>query len=139
MGAFERWVHLAEDLVAIQVVIYLSQFFIQLRNMAWSMIVCGSLLLLGVTSYPFQPERLILLLWLALVGAVIAAILYVLVRINQDELVSRISRTTPNRFTFDWGFASSLLTYVVPMAGIVLIQMSGAFRFMLEPLVRVLR
>jgi hypothetical protein len=37
------------------------------------------------------------------------------------------------------GFASSLLTYVVPMAGIVLIQMSGTFRFMLEPLVRVLR
>jgi hypothetical protein len=40
---------------------------------------------------------------LALVGAVITAILYVLVRSNQDELVSRISRTTPNRFTFDWG------------------------------------
>jgi hypothetical protein len=30
--------------------------------MAWSMIVCGTLLLLGATSYPYQPERLILLL-----------------------------------------------------------------------------
>jgi hypothetical protein len=139
MGVFQLWVQLAEDLVAIQVVIYLSQFFLQLRNVAWSQIVCGTLLLLGVTSYPFQPERLILLLWLVLVGAVIGSVIYVLVRMNQDELLSRISRTTPNRFTFDWGFASSLLTYVVPMVGIVLIQMSGAFRFMLEPLVRVLR
>jgi hypothetical protein len=103
------------------------------------MIFCGSLLLLGATSYPFQPERLILLPSLTLIVSVIASILYVLVRINKDELISRITRTMPNKFSLDWDFVSSVFTYVVPMGTVVALQMSGAFRFLLEPLVRILR
>jgi hypothetical protein len=138
-SVFQHWVQLAEVFIAMQVVIYLSQFFIQLRNLAWSIIVCGSLLLLGATSYPFQPERLILYLLLALIGSSIAGIVFVLVRINQDELVSRIMRTTPNKFQFDWGFVSSFFTYIVPMGTVVALQMSGTFRFLLEPLVHLVR
>jgi hypothetical protein len=136
---FQRWVEMAEDLIAIQVVIYLSQFFFHMRNLIWSMTVCGTLLLLGSTSYPFQPERLLLTLLLSLLGAVLAGIVYVLVLMNRDELLSCIARSTPNRFTLDWDFVSSVLTYVVPMGTVIALQMSGAFRFLLEPLVRLVR
>jgi hypothetical protein len=133
---FQHWVELAEDLVAIQIVIYLSQFFFQMRNLIWSMTVCGTLLLLGSTSYPFQPERVFLTLLLSLLGAVLAGIVYVLVLMNRDELLSRIARMTPNRFNLDWDFATSILTYIVPMGTVIALQISGAFRFLLEPLVR---
>jgi hypothetical protein len=139
LGRLARWVELAEGAVAIQVVIYISQFFVQLRNLAWSMIVCSVLLLLALTSYPFHPERLLLYTALALIGAVVAAILYVLVHANTDELVSRIAGTTPNRFTLDSGFISSVFTYIVPAVSIVAFQLSGTFRFLLEPILRILK
>jgi hypothetical protein len=138
-GSFAGWVEQAEGAVAMQVVSYLGQFFVQLRTLAWAMIVCSVLLLLSATSYPFQPGRLILYTMLALLGAVIVGILYVLVQVNRDELVSRISGTTPNRFTLDAGFVHSVFTYIVPAVSIVALQLSGTFRFLLEPIVRVLK
>ena len=58
---------------------------------------------------------------------------------NRNELLSRSSRTPPNRFSLDGEFVSSIFTYVVPLGTIVILQWSGAFRFLLEPLVRMLR
>jgi hypothetical protein len=110
-----------------------------MRNWVWSLTVCSSLLLLGVTSYPFHPERLMLLFSLGVIAVVVAAVLYVLIQLNYDDLTSRISGTSPNRFTLDSGFASSFLQYVVPVIGIVAIQLSGTFRFLLEPILRVLQ
>jgi hypothetical protein len=78
------------------------------------------------------------MLWMVMgtVAAVLGSILYVLVRANYDDLLSRITRTTPNRFTFDSGFLSSFFLYVVPTLSILVIQLSGAFRFVLEPILR---
>jgi hypothetical protein len=134
----QRWVEMAEGFVAIQVVVYLCQFFIQLRNLAWSIVICSSLLLAG-TSYPFYPEKLLLFLLLGLVGVAVISVFSVLFAINRNELVSRISGTTPNRLTPDANFISSLFTYALPALGVVVVQLSGAFRFVFEPLLRVLR
>jgi hypothetical protein len=133
---FDDWIQAAEALVATQIVIYLSQFFFQLRNLVWSVTCCSSLLLISATSYPFQPERLMLWMVMGTVAAVLGSIIYVLVRANYDDLLSRITRTTPNRFTFDSGFLSSFFLYVVPTLSILVIQLSGAFRFVLEPILR---
>jgi MFS-type transporter involved in bile tolerance (Atg22 family) len=127
-------VELAQGAVATQVAIYLSQFFVQLRDLVWSMIVCSVLLLLAATSYPFQPDRLILSLMVTLVGGVVAAVCYVLVQMNRDELLSRISGTTPNRFNLDTEFLGSFITYIVPALGVVTLQLTGAFRFLFEPI-----
>jgi hypothetical protein len=138
-GPSARWIELAEEFVAIQVVNYVSQFFVQLRTLAWSMVTCAVLVLFAATCYPFQPERLILYTMLTLIGVVLGAILIVLVQVNRDELVSRITGTTPYRFTLDMGFIRSVFTFVVPTVSLVALQLSGTFRFLLEPVVRVLR
>ena len=59
-GYRPAWVALAESVAATQVVIYISQFFVQLRNLVWASIVTSTLLLLAATSYPFHPEKLLL-------------------------------------------------------------------------------
>ena len=137
--SLEKWIGLAEGFVAIQVVTYLSQFFVRLRNLALSMVVCSCLLLFAVTSYPFQPERLFLYTFLGLFGAVLAGILYVLFSVNYNNLISRIAGTTPNRFTPDGGFLMSLVTYIIPALGLVVLQLTGSFRFLLEPVLRALK
>jgi hypothetical protein len=63
----------------------------------------------------------------------------VLVQVNRDELLSRIAGSTPNRFNLDAGFIHSVFTYVVPTVGVVALQLTGTFRFLLEPLLRVLK
>jgi hypothetical protein len=133
------WVGLAESVAATQVVIYASQFFVQLRNLVWAAILTSSLLLLAATSYPFHPEKLLLIGLIALSGAGMAGVLYVLIEMNRDEVVSRVTKTTPGKFSLDSGFLGSVFTYIVPVAGILTAQLSGSFRWLLEPLLRVMK
>jgi hypothetical protein len=134
-----KWVALAEGLVATQAVIYVSQFFVQLRNLVTAVMACSTLLLLAATSYPFHPERLLLLCLLGLMGGGVVAVVYVLVEMNRDEVVSRMSRTTPGRLSLDGGLIGSFLTYVVPALGILAAQLSGSFRWLAEPILRVMK
>lgn len=133
------WVALAESVAATQVVIYVSQFFVQLRNLVWAAVVTSSLLLMAATSYPFHPEKLLLVGLILLSAAGMAGVLYVLIDMNRDEVVSRVTRTTPGKFSLDSGFLGSFLTYIVPVAGVLTAQLSGSFRWILEPLLRVMK
>jgi hypothetical protein len=133
------WIPLAESVAATQVVIYVSQFFVQLRNLVWAAIVTSSLLLLAATSYPFHPEKLLLVGLIALSAAGMAGVLYVLIDMNRDEVVSRVTRTTPGSFSLNSGFLGSFMTYIVPVAGVLTAQLSGSFRWLLEPLLRVMK
>jgi hypothetical protein len=132
------WVPQAEELVATQTVNYLSQFFIQLRSLMLAVLVCSSLLLISATSYPFHPERLLLVFLLGLVGAGLACVVYVFLDMSMDETVGRISKSS-GRFSLDSGFLSSFFTYIVPTVGLLAAQLSGTFRWALEPILRVVK
>src|SRR5262249_49065538 len=129
----------AEDFVAMHLVTYISQFIVQLRTFIWSLTVCSTLLLLAVTSYAFQPERLLLIPVLVLRAAIGGFLVYVLVKMNMDDILSRIAGSKPGEFSPDWGFVQSIFTYILPAASIIAIQLSGQFRFLLEPILRVLK
>lgn len=133
------WIALAESVAATQVVIYISQFFVQLRNLVWASIVTSSVLLLAATSYPFHPEKLLLVGLIALSAAGMASVVYILIDMNRDEVVSRVTRTTPGKLSFDSGLVGSFCTYIVPAAGVLAAQLSGSFRWLLEPLLRVMK
>lgn len=138
-SADPAWVALAESVAATQVVIFIAQFFVQLRNLVWGAVVTSSLLLMAATSYPFHPEKLLLMGLIGLSGASMAGIVFVLVEMNRDEVVSRVTRTTPGKFSLDSGFLGSFFTYIVPVAGVLAAQLSGSFRWLLEPLLRVMK
>jgi hypothetical protein len=138
-ASMPSWVEKAEDFVAIQAIIFLSQYFVLLRTMALSMVWVSVLLLIAATEYPFQPEQLILYLLLGLLGAVVAAILWVLIRVNKSEIVSRITRSTPNKFDFNWRFVQAVVQFVGPIAIIAVAQLSGRLRAIVEPLLEVIR
>jgi hypothetical protein len=134
-----EWVRLAENFMAAQAVLYVSQYFVQLRNALVSVTVGTLLLLLATTSYPFQPQNLLVVYLLIMVGVVAIGTVTVLVQINRDPFVSRLSNTKPERFTPDWAFISSFATYVLPLLGVLAVQLSGSFRVWLEPVFRILK
>jgi len=97
---------------------------VQLRNLAVFLTVASLLMLLAVTSYSFQPQRLWLLLSVALIGLVTLSVIAIVVQIERNELVSRILKTTPNQLNFHWDFFSRILLYAVPLLGVVVAMSS---------------
>jgi hypothetical protein len=139
---FREWAVAAEDFVAVEIIRYISQYFVQLRNLLTSLSLGGLLLLIAAATYPFRPQYLLVLLMTSLAAAVAVFMVGFLVQVNRDELVSRITRTTPNRFTPDLGFLQATGHYVLPIVGGLLLQFSfftSSLRAMLAPLFHILR
>jgi hypothetical protein len=137
-----EWTLLAENFVAVEIIRYLSQFFIQLRNMLTSLTVGALLLLIAAAVYPFRPQYLLVLTLAILGGAVAVFMVVFLVQANRDELISRITGTTPNRFTPDLGFLQTTANYVLPIIGGILLQFpffTSGLRALAEPLFHIIR
>jgi len=138
-SAMPAWVEKAEDFVAIQAIVFLSQYFILLRTTVLGMVWVTVMLLLAATAYVFQPERLILYLLLGLLSAVVGVILWVLIRVNKNEIISRITQSTPNRFELNWSFALAIIQFIGPIAIIVIAHFSGRLRTVIDPFMKMPR
>jgi hypothetical protein len=133
------WTRLAEDIVAIQVATFVSMIFVHLRNLLTFVTAGALLMLLAVTSYPFQPQRLLtIFMWMVILTSVIGS-LTVFIQAGRDEVLSRIAKTSPNRVTFDRTFMSMVVTYgLLPLLGLLateLPEIQGLFSWM-EPVLR---
>jgi hypothetical protein len=140
--AVQKWLARVQDFVALEVTFYLSQFFVHLRNMALLLSFAPVLLLIAVSSYPFQPQRLWVLLAVVLIGLVTLSVIWIVFQIERNELVSRILKTTPNQISFRWGFISPLFLYAIPLLGIVgamSSDMSDLVHSGVDPLLQVLK
>lgn len=133
-----RWLRDAEDLIAL----------VLARQIDWLRAFCNSVvtflvvgllaLTLALTSYPFQPQGF-LLTTTVLLATVAAVVVVIAVQANCEEVLSRINKTTPNHFTLDRQFLLTLVTYVVPllgMLGALSYGMSDVIRSWFEPLFR---
>lgn len=137
--AMPAWVGTAEDFVAIQAIVFVSQFFIQLWALAKGLVWASVALVLAAAVYPFQPERQILALQFALLLTVSGVILWVLTRVNKDEIISRITRSTPNKFELSWDFVIRTMVLIGPIALVLLASVSGRLRSLIEPLLDMIR
>jgi len=138
----QEWVHAAEDFVALEILRYLSQFMAQLRNLLYSVTIGSLLLLLAATVYPFFPQSQILLILILLSATAAVAIITFLVQLNRDELVSRITRTTPHRFTPDLAFLHGATVFVLPIVAGLMVQfpfVTSTIRSLLNPLTHIIR
>jgi hypothetical protein len=133
------WLARAQDFVALEVVAYLSQFFVQMRNLALFLALAPLLMLFAVTSYPFQPQRLWLLLACLLIGIMTVAVIRIIFQVERDELVSRILKTTPNQLNFHWSFLSRVFLYAAPLLGVLVAlssDLSDLVHAWLDPLLQ---
>jgi hypothetical protein len=140
--AIREWALAAEDFVAIELIRYLNQFVVQLRNKLWSVMAISVILLLAASTYPFVPQSLLLLFLTVLSGAAAITMLTFFYQVNKDEVVSRLNRTAPNRFTPDASFVTAIATYILPIVGALVIQFpffASGIRSLFEPLFHIIR
>ncbi len=114
------WVRMAEDLIALQIVRWFAPALSQFVPIMQFLVIGSISLLLAVTSYPFDHQGFLMTTLVLLILFVAAVIGSVLLGVNRDELISRVSDTTPGRFKFDSHLVTSLLTMIVPLLGALL-------------------
>jgi hypothetical protein len=140
--AHRRGVREVDLFYAVRLIAYLRHVFIQLRYSVMGAMGCDLALIVGVSTFAFQPKNfLILALWSTMVVAS-AATLVVFVQMERDATLSAIGGSDAGKVTYDWAFVSKLLIYiVVPVVGLVASQfpsLGRLFSSLLDPLARVL-
>ena len=137
-----QWLQLAEDYVLISLVFHLRRFAPPIRKLATFLMTSPVILLLAITLYPFQPQRMLtMLIWILVLGAASLSI-WIFIQIDRDPFVSRVSNTTPNSVNFDVSFISSLMPLLVPVLGLILTvfpDLSFFMRSVLEPVARAIK
>ncbi len=123
--ATAEWNRVAEDFVALRLAAAVGKMFLVLRCVL-SIVACSSLAaIVAVGSYPFAPRGVLTLASVAVVGFVAALTLLVVVQADRDEALSRMSKSTPGKVTWSWGFIVRLVTLVgLPVAGLLTTQLS---------------
>jgi hypothetical protein len=134
-----RWLRSAEDLIAM----------VMARQIAWlraavnsilSFLVVGLVMMnVVLTSYPFEPQGPMFALLGALTVITVGAIVLIAVQASRDEVLSRLNKTLTDRFTFDRQFLTTIVTFVMPLLGLLgalSYSLSDLFRSLFEPFFR---
>jgi hypothetical protein len=102
-----------EDFIAMETATYVFFVEMNLRNLGVGSVAALLLVLVAATAYPFEPHGAILTSVSGLIVATVAAVLYVLIRIERNDVLSHIAKTKPGKITWNWPFIRSILVYVV--------------------------
>lgn len=133
---------LAEEFLAMEFLAIVNQYAAHLRSLATYLAIAPLLLIWAIESYPFLPQRYMLVLLGGTWGTIVAGVVFVYVQMDRDPFLSHVSRTPPNHVTFDRTFLTSVLTMLIPILGVFLTQFpffSDAITQWLGPILRSLR
>ena len=84
---------------------------------------------------------MVVLLWVVLLLVVVTGVT-VVVQMEHNEFLSRVSRTKPNKIAFDPTFFTNVLAFILPLVIATLAQfpfVSDTILQWLEPITRVLK
>lgn len=133
------WLRSAEDLVAMVMVRQLAWLRASVQTII-SFLVAGLVItFLVLTSYPFEPQEPIFALLGVLTVITVGFIVVIAVQASRDEVLSRLNKTPTDRFTFDRHFLTTMITFVVPLLGLLgalSYSLSDLFRSLFEPFFR---
>jgi len=106
------WTRVAEDFVTLRIATFIGHVMTHLRYLLTFTLSAALLLVFAVSSYPLEPTRFVTVFSWTLMLAVIALAFVVIVRMERNEVLSRLSGSTPGRIDFNFALASQLVVYV---------------------------
>ncbi|HET9465012.1 MAG TPA: hypothetical protein VFO71_05760, partial [Gemmatimonadales bacterium] len=84
------------------------------------LLVIVVLVTLLLSSYPFQPHSTIKVIFFGLVLLTAVSIVAALIRLNRDEVMSRVNKTAPGVTTWDTPFILNIALFgLVPLLAIL--------------------
>jgi hypothetical protein len=136
------WMRLWEDLVATRLAVFIAYVREHLNNYLTFITASMILIMLAGASYPFHGGRLLfLVLWIAL-ATIVVGTMTVLIQMNRDAIISRLTSTEPGKITWDRSFVSGILVHgAVPVIGLIAVRFPQIARPLFawaDPLVKIL-
>jgi hypothetical protein len=120
-----------QELVALYVIDYVEWVVRHLRQLAFYLIICLTLTMVFISSYPFAPASLIRVIFFTLMALSVIAIATILFQMNRNSTLSRIGHTTAGEITWDTQFILSLLLVTgVPLITIISAEFPGVRDFL---------
>lgn len=134
------WVRCAEEYFAVQSVAYIEGVFQQLRRLGLFLLVSLLLSTALLSSYPFYPKARVELVFLGLMVGAVTTVIAMMVQMNRDEVLSRISKSDPGRLNWDTTFVLNLVLFgILPLLSLFASEFPAIRGFLvgwLEPLAR---
>lgn len=136
------WIRSAEELIAVQAVHYIQWGLHHLRHLTVYVVVSLVIVTQLMASYTLRPVNVLWVMVILLVVAAVVLLVSLVIEMNRNEVLSRISGTTPGTVTWDWHFVLNLaLIAVVPtitLVGSELPWLGDALFSWLDPLLKTL-
>ncbi|MGE0882703.1 MAG: hypothetical protein AB7P14_04115 [Blastocatellales bacterium] len=123
------WERDAEYFLAGRMVAYLHHMLAHLHNQVVFVTTGLLLMLLAVTSYPFQPsESLLIFNWMVILS-VAATIVIIFLQMNHDKVISVLAGPADGKEGWNWAFISRILYHgVLPLLILLGTQFPELFR-----------
>jgi hypothetical protein len=119
-GELLLWVRLAEEVAAVQATDYVLWSLRQLRWLATFVITALVLSTMMLSSYWFEPQSLFQLAFGGLLLVAVGMLVLMMIEMNRDAVISRITKGVPGRIDWSVGFVLNLmLTVGVPLLAFV--------------------
>jgi hypothetical protein len=138
-----RWLRECEAFVATVVALLITRHVRQFQHFMYTLTGSAFLLLLAVSSYPFEPHRLLLTFIWIVVGSVALIGIVVYIELDRNALISRLAGTAAGHMTLDAAFAIRIVAWViVPLLSVAAAQypdLANALFTAVEPFARALR
>ncbi len=119
----DEWRKPAELFLAGRILAFLHYALAHLQNLVIFVNAGMLLLLLTVTSYPFQPRDLLLLFGWLLILSVVAATIFIFVQMDRDRALSLFSGGVPGQLNWNRDFIVRILIHgVLPILALLSVQ-----------------
>jgi hypothetical protein len=92
----------------------------QMQNLIVTSVAGLLLMLLAMSSYPFQPHDLLLLFNWAAILSYVGIAMWVFIQMNRDSVLSSLNGTKPGQLSWDRDFIFRILIYgIVPILALL--------------------
>ena len=122
-----------EEFIVSRLVNFLAIVFPALQNLAYFVLAGLLLMLLAVTSYPFQPRNEFLFFNWVVILSFIGTVFWIFIQMDRDTALSLLSDTSPGQIHFSRELLLKVLLYVaVPLTALLGAQFPESLRQILS-------
>ncbi len=130
----------AEEFLAIECVRYIESVLHDLRLLASFLLVTLLLSVMLLSSYPFQPQGIVKLAFIALLLSTVVVLFLVMTQMSRDDVLSSITRTDPGKVSWDTTLVLNLVLFgAIPLLALLSSEFPSVRSFLFswaEPMAR---
>ncbi len=130
----------AEEFLAVECVRYIESVLHDLRRLASYLLVSLLLSVALLSSFPFQPQGIVKLAFIALLLSTVVVLFLVMTQMSRDDVLSQITRSEIGKVSWDTTLVLNVVLFgAIPLLALLSSEFPGVRTFLFswaEPMVR---